>query len=268
MATRPPVHPVKGKTRKKAPTTRAAKPAPADGRLSRWLPGPWRRRVLIGAGVAAGLVLIVLIYAWIRVAGMIDRRLGGGDDPPMPRIYGRAFAMRPGQPLSISELRARLNDVGYSEKVKVELMKIDALRDLQYAQPLDYPSLQVQINRNRAGQFGAERDLVQHLGAFVAAGRVTGAAGPGIAGKIPMPPGVTGKSIALGHAGAPERCPGSVQRAVAPERGFMSDEQRGPHLTPPQHFGQLLRLPRPAGVDRQVQRATAGLCEGGRGQGW
>ena len=33
-------------------------------------------------------------------------------------------------------------------------MKIDALRDLQYAQPLDYPSLQIQINRDRAGQFG------------------------------------------------------------------------------------------------------------------
>src|SRR5260221_8181400 len=42
----------------------------------------------------------------------------------------------------------------FAEKVRTELMKIDALRDLQYAQPLDYPSLQVQINRDRAGQFG------------------------------------------------------------------------------------------------------------------
>lgn len=120
MATRPPVHPPK---RKPSGTTRASKSAGSTktgGRLSRLLPGPWRRRVFIGAGAAAGIFLLVLIYAWIRVAGMIDRRLGGGDDQPMPRIYGKAFAMRPGQPLSVSELRARLNDVGYSEKVKVE----------------------------------------------------------------------------------------------------------------------------------------------------
>jgi multidrug efflux pump subunit AcrB len=42
----------------------------------------------------------------------------------------------------------------FAEKVRAELLKIDALRDLQYAQPLDYPALQIQINRDRAGQFG------------------------------------------------------------------------------------------------------------------
>src|SRR3989442_12281965 len=42
----------------------------------------------------------------------------------------------------------------FADKVRAELVKIDALRDLQYAQPLDYPSLQIQIDRNRAGQFG------------------------------------------------------------------------------------------------------------------
>ena len=76
--------------------------------------------MFIGAGIAAGLCLGLLLYAWIRVAGMIDRRLGGGDDRPAPRIYGRAFEMHPGQPLSVAELRARLNAVGYSEKTKAE----------------------------------------------------------------------------------------------------------------------------------------------------
>jgi len=42
----------------------------------------------------------------------------------------------------------------FAEKIRTELMKIDSLRDLQYAQPLDYPTLQIQINRDRAGQFG------------------------------------------------------------------------------------------------------------------
>ena len=42
----------------------------------------------------------------------------------------------------------------FAAKVEVELQKITALRDLQYAQPFDYPTLEVQIDRERAGQFG------------------------------------------------------------------------------------------------------------------
>ncbi len=42
----------------------------------------------------------------------------------------------------------------FAAKVETELKKIDALRDLQYAQPFDYPTLDVQIDRERAGQFG------------------------------------------------------------------------------------------------------------------
>src|SRR5437763_6231219 len=42
----------------------------------------------------------------------------------------------------------------FAEPVRVELAKDDALRDLQYAQALDYPTLQIQIDRDRAGQFG------------------------------------------------------------------------------------------------------------------
>jgi penicillin-binding protein 1B len=117
MATRPPVQ----TTRKKKPApARAARGPRPGGRFLRFIPEPWRRRVFIGAGIAGGIVLILLIYAWIRVAGNVDRRLGGGDDRPMPRIYGRAFEMHVGQPLSVAEARARLNDVGYSEKTKAE----------------------------------------------------------------------------------------------------------------------------------------------------
>ncbi len=42
----------------------------------------------------------------------------------------------------------------FAEKVYGELAKVQSLRDLQYAQPLDYPSLQIQIDRDRAGQYG------------------------------------------------------------------------------------------------------------------
>ncbi|MGH9674756.1 MAG: efflux RND transporter permease subunit, partial [Bryobacteraceae bacterium] len=42
----------------------------------------------------------------------------------------------------------------HAEKVLRELEKVPQLRDLQYAQPLEYPSVEVLVNRDRAGQFG------------------------------------------------------------------------------------------------------------------
>lgn len=53
----------------------------------------------------------------------------------------------------------------YAEKIKTQLEKIDSLRDLQYAQPLDYPTIEVTINREIAGKSGvtveeAARSLV------------------------------------------------------------------------------------------------------------
>ncbi|HEY3443174.1 MAG TPA: efflux RND transporter permease subunit [Paludibaculum sp.] len=46
------------------------------------------------------------------------------------------------------------NNRAHAEKVRVELAKIGVLRDLQYAQAMDYPALDVKIDRQRAGQFG------------------------------------------------------------------------------------------------------------------
>jgi multidrug efflux pump subunit AcrB len=42
----------------------------------------------------------------------------------------------------------------HAEKVRTELAKIDFLRDLQFVQPADYPTLEVSVDRERAGQFG------------------------------------------------------------------------------------------------------------------
>src|SRR5438093_7464686 len=62
----------------------------------------------------------------------------------------------------------------FADKVRAELVKIDALRDLQYAQPLDYPSLQIQINRDRAGQFGVTpSDVARSLVAATSSSRYT-----------------------------------------------------------------------------------------------
>ncbi len=81
---------------------------------------PWARRILLAGGLVAVVLIGITTYYWISVGRMIDKRLGGGEDRPMPRIFGRAFEIRPGQPLTTGELRSRLSNVGYSERPKPE----------------------------------------------------------------------------------------------------------------------------------------------------
>ncbi len=50
----------------------------------------------------------------------------------------------------------------YAEKLRVQLADIHSLRDLHYGQPLDYPSLNVDIDRVRAGQLGLTVEQVAH----------------------------------------------------------------------------------------------------------
>ena len=51
-------------------------------------------------------------------------------------------------------------DRAFAEKLRAELSKVTELRDLQYGQPLDYPTVQVSIDRDRAGQFGLDMSNV------------------------------------------------------------------------------------------------------------
>jgi multidrug efflux pump subunit AcrB len=46
------------------------------------------------------------------------------------------------------------DDYGYAQKIRSELAKLSFLRDLQFAQEYNYPTLDININRDRAGQFG------------------------------------------------------------------------------------------------------------------
>jgi len=48
----------------------------------------------------------------------------------------------------------------FAEKVKAEMQKISALRDIQFAQPLDYPTVDIAIDRERAGQLGVTVEQV------------------------------------------------------------------------------------------------------------
>jgi multidrug efflux pump subunit AcrB len=57
-------------------------------------------------------------------------------------------------------------DRNYAEKLMAGLSRIDSLRDLQFGQPLVYPTIDVDIDRERAGQLGV---TVQQVGQSLAA---------------------------------------------------------------------------------------------------
>ena len=62
----------------------------------------------------------------------------------------------------------------FADKLRERLVKIPALRDVQFAQVLDYPTLDVNINRERAGLLGVKMsDATKSLVASTASSRFT-----------------------------------------------------------------------------------------------
>jgi multidrug efflux pump subunit AcrB len=57
-------------------------------------------------------------------------------------------------PIGVAVQGLNLADRAFAEEIRVQLQKVSSLRDLEYAQPLDYPTVNVNINRDRAGQMG------------------------------------------------------------------------------------------------------------------
>ena len=58
-------------------------------------------------------------------------------------------------PVEVAVLGSSLQDnYGYAQKIQNEMAKLPFLRDLQYAQELNYPTMDINIDRGRAGQFG------------------------------------------------------------------------------------------------------------------
>jgi multidrug efflux pump subunit AcrB len=66
------------------------------------------------------------------------------------------------------------DDRAFADRVRAELAKLSSLRDLRYAQPLEYPSLEVTVDRDRAGQFGlAMADIGKSMVAATSSSRYT-----------------------------------------------------------------------------------------------
>ena len=79
---------------------------------------PLSRILLLAVGLPAVLGFIVICYFWVSDGRLIESKLKGEETRPIPRVFGRSFEIRPGQPLSTQELVQRLNDVGYAERPK------------------------------------------------------------------------------------------------------------------------------------------------------
>jgi multidrug efflux pump subunit AcrB len=70
-------------------------------------------------------------------------------------LIGKVFAFGSPTPVEVAVQSASMAaNRTHAAKVLAELRKIPELRDLQYKQALDYPTLEVKIDRDRAGQFG------------------------------------------------------------------------------------------------------------------
>jgi multidrug efflux pump subunit AcrB len=52
------------------------------------------------------------------------------------------------------------NNRAYAQKLRDEMSKIPSFRDVQFGQPLDYPSVDINIDRERAGQLGVNVEQV------------------------------------------------------------------------------------------------------------
>ena len=80
----------------------------------------WKRALLAALLIPIILGTVGLGYYYVQFSRIIEARLHGERDRVIPRVYARPLALHAGQVLSDIELIARLNDVGYTERSRVE----------------------------------------------------------------------------------------------------------------------------------------------------
>ena len=78
-------------------------------------------------------------------------------------------------PVEVAVMGVNLDDnFAYAQKVRAQMVHLDFLRDLRYAQELHYPTLDINVDRDRAGQFGLTMaDVVQSVVPATSSSRFT-----------------------------------------------------------------------------------------------
>jgi len=78
-------------------------------------------------------------------------------------------------PVEVAVMGVNLEDnFAYAQKVRAQMARLDFLRDLRYGQELHYPTLDINVDRDRAGQFGLTMaDVVQSVVPATSSSRFT-----------------------------------------------------------------------------------------------
>jgi penicillin-binding protein 1B len=80
----------------------------------------WAWYVAIGLAGPMLLIIGVMSYYYVTLSRIIDDRLHGEQTRVLPRIYARPLEIHRGQGLTDRQLIDRLNDLGYTERARVE----------------------------------------------------------------------------------------------------------------------------------------------------
>ncbi|MEP6782533.1 MAG: transglycosylase domain-containing protein, partial [Acidobacteriota bacterium] len=81
---------------------------------------PYKRQIAIGLAVIAVIMVGLMSYLYVSYGRLIDERLHGERDRAVPRVFARPLTLQTGQNLSQADFIARLNDVGYAQRARVE----------------------------------------------------------------------------------------------------------------------------------------------------
>jgi multidrug efflux pump subunit AcrB len=118
-----------------------------------WTSGPQEAVLLVKLKKGSGLLLedlrekirsefskkIPEITISFEPADLVDRVMSLGSNTPIDiAVYGKSFP----------------DSKKFAEKIKNKLHEISYLRDIQFGIPLEYPSIKIDIDRERAGQMG------------------------------------------------------------------------------------------------------------------
>jgi multidrug efflux pump subunit AcrB len=70
-------------------------------------------------------------------------------------IVGQVMSFGSNTPVEVAVLGSDLDEItAFARNIQLQLSQISILRDLQFSQDLEYPTLDINVNRERAGQFG------------------------------------------------------------------------------------------------------------------
>lgn len=124
-----------------------------------WTSGPHEAVLRVGLSPSATLI-----------GAALEERLRSRLQRELPNI---AFSFEPGDivgqvmsfgsptPIEVAVQGPRVADNrAHAEKLRRELSRIPGLRDLQYGQPLEYPTAEIEVDRDRAGQLGLSATAV------------------------------------------------------------------------------------------------------------